>query len=159
MVPAEVYKNVPAALVAEASRAMRVSVAAVDVSTDGTSCCFDALGVALRAAAPLGAAIQVDDGGAVRRALSFYIAHNLRLPWIDVRVGKASRDGAAGSSGVLQRLPPRPHGYMHFAYSSAVGGLLSGTGPVGTGEWLGAVPLKWDWSTSRQQKRYSQNMH
>ena len=26
------------------------------------------------------------------------------------RVGKASRDGAAGSSGVLQRLPPRPHG-------------------------------------------------
>ena len=26
------------------------------------------------------------------------------------RVGEASRDGAAGSSGVLQRLPPRPHG-------------------------------------------------
>jgi hypothetical protein len=63
---------------------MRMSVAAVDVSTDGTSCCFDALSVALRAAAPLGAAIQADDGGAVRRALSFYIAHNLRLPWTDV---------------------------------------------------------------------------
>ena len=67
---------------------------AVDVSTDGTSCCFDALGVALRVAveglAALGTpksrqlADRVRDcanGAAVRGGISHFAASNYDAQW------------------------------------------------------------------------------